>query len=287
MSESWSESTSSRSSELSSGSQLLSSSCRSQSRIRSRVKRASASRSKSRSQDNVCSSMPSRSCTVSSSSSQDRAESRRGRREEKRGRKVSKASKSSSKSSHTQSIKSSRSQETSRTSKSSKGSKTSKSSKIRMVKRVRHPEHASRLISELNEDWQNANLDAYTVAMYRRMFAGARTPREMEKLLRPTQFMVYYKRGERPFDQPLELPLFLGYKDSHDMTHHFPVINFKDTFGKRQWTIGASFDMPGAACCSLARLLEHHEIYSFVDDSTGDIDVFPVWQLRNSSNSKE
>ncbi|CAD5223049.1 unnamed protein product [Bursaphelenchus okinawaensis] len=147
------------------------------------------------------------------------------------------------------------------------------------IKSAKPPKQATKLTK-----LQRQNIVESKRMMYDKFYAGVQHPDEMKKILKCTQFQVYYRKANFRWDIPAELPMYLAYKDSNERMYHFPIIHGPDGLGGLQWSVQTPFDMPNATCSSLSKLLEHYGIYSFVVPDTGDIEVFPIWQMNDHTS---
>uniref|UniRef100_A0A914Z634 Uncharacterized protein n=1 Tax=Panagrolaimus superbus TaxID=310955 RepID=A0A914Z634_9BILA len=114
-------------------------------------------------------------------------------------------------------------------------------------------------------------------------FAGVQDEKAIYKLLRPTQFILYYKRSKAKSldDLSYSIPLMMGYMSNNGIVHHFPVKVDSRVDGSLFWHVdlGPENKNKQPYFASMSALINFYE--GFVSlKRNGDVEVFPVSDLE-------
>uniref|UniRef100_A0A915E1J1 Uncharacterized protein n=1 Tax=Ditylenchus dipsaci TaxID=166011 RepID=A0A915E1J1_9BILA len=94
-------------------------------------------------------------------------------------------------------------------------------------------------------------------------FAGARSSQEIEQMLMPTQFLLYYLRPEAILsidDIPLSEPLTIAYRASDYKVAHYKVRYFSTKSGEKMWSVDMGEPIPKQpSFFSLDKLIQYYK----------------------------
>lgn len=97
-------------------------------------------------------------------------------------------------------------------------------------------------------------------------FAGAKTSQEIEQMLMPTQFLLYYRRPGAIAsidDLPLSEPLTIAYRASDFKVAHYKLKYFSTKGGEKMWCVDMGEQTPKqSSFFSLDKLIQYYKIFA-------------------------
>lgn len=125
--------------------------------------------------------------------------------------------------------------------------------------------------------------DTTSHGIFQQFYRGVSRPEKMDKQLNETEFLIYYAfRQDDGF--PIDLPLYVAYKDTNQKVHHFEIKTRKDSHDGVQWYVVLPNNYPCPSFSNLSRLIIYYTIYSYIDPATGVVEVFPVWDETEANS---
>uniref|UniRef100_A0AC34RLC6 Uncharacterized protein n=1 Tax=Panagrolaimus sp. JU765 TaxID=591449 RepID=A0AC34RLC6_9BILA len=111
-------------------------------------------------------------------------------------------------------------------------------------------------------------------------FVGIQKPEKVIKHLRPTHFVLYYKKNDiyTIADIPLELPLMLAYMSNKGKVYHCPLLKERRSDGKKIWQVqfnSEGLDDTQPCFLSLSALVSFHESF-YCMNKNGEVELMPT-----------
>ncbi|CAJ0595428.1 unnamed protein product [Cylicocyclus nassatus] len=108
-------------------------------------------------------------------------------------------------------------------------------------------------------------------------FIGVRTSEEAGAIVKPDDFVLYYKREEDD-DLDVAIPLYLAHRNTRNRLFHFPVVRYAEDNGSKWWHVQIGHNSKTQSFRSLSDLVRCYHLYRFTDARTGRMEVFPLWK---------
>uniref|UniRef100_A0A7E4VD01 SH2 domain-containing protein n=1 Tax=Panagrellus redivivus TaxID=6233 RepID=A0A7E4VD01_PANRE len=120
--------------------------------------------------------------------------------------------------------------------------------------------------------------ESVTTARDSQRYIGPATLATVNKRLRKNDFIVFYPEPSTEDDLPVEVPLLLAYRSTHNKVYYLPIRR-----EHRRWYVELPMARrPQHTFSNISQLIKHYLTYGFLDPGTGSIEIFPINLLEKT-----